>query len=170
MTETEYLCHPPTLARVLLSSFADNPDNHPEVLDELTRYLWNGLNFKGALPFTEGASQKILSGEAKQFVYDRKSGLVFFNVSGGTHQLLIAYLGALHKTDFGKNNDCWYQEHFVEPFNATSKLVDYYIGAGLGVFESSVGPRHRIWASSDIEFDALERLAFRRYEKFDPTD
>lgn len=163
------LNYPPNLARYILSCFTGDPDGHPGVLEDLTRYMWNNLNFREALLFEAGAAQKILSGDAEQFVYDKRTQVVLFNVSGGTHQLLIAHLAALHKTDFSKDTSDWYRDHFVRPFNATSKLVDYYIGAGLGLFESSVGPRQRIWASPDIEFNALERKVFRAYEKFDPN-
>ena len=163
------LNNPPELARYILSCFTNEPDSHQEVLEDLTRYMWNTLCFKEALLFEAGAAQKILSGDAKQFVYDKRTQVVLFNVSGGTHQLLIAHLAALHKTDFSQDTSEWYSEHFVRPFNATSKLVDYYIGAGLGLFESSVGPRQRVWASPDIEFNPLERKVFRAYEKFDPN-
>lgn len=159
----------PELAEYILACFTNEPEKHPDVLANLTRTLWNSLNYRVAKPFEEGGAAEIIDGTGKHFVYDKKTQLVFFNVSGGTHQLLISYFAALHQTDFSKDTDGWFTEHFMG-WNAQGKLVDYYIGAGLGLFESTVGGQDRIWASRDIEFNSMERQVFRRFAKFDPND
>ncbi|MEG0869608.1 MAG: hypothetical protein RSG77_21525 [Hafnia sp.] len=159
----------PELARFVLNQFTSDLDGHPDVLAELTRFFWNTASYRVAKRLHDDGAQDIMSGDEKNFVYDRRTDLVFFNVTGGAHQMLISYFSALHQTDFSKSTDHWFDTHFVQRFDARSKLADEYIGAGQGLFQSSVGGKDRIYVSADIEFDSLERQAFRRFEKIDPN-
>lgn len=159
----------PELGKYVLSCFTDKPEDHPEVERELVRFFWNSADYGIALHIEQGGAQRIIQGEGKNFVYDRQTGLIFFDVSFGKHQLLMAHFGALHKTDFSKSTVDWYHEQFVEPWDPQAKLVAAFLNDGHGLFQSNVGAKESIWVSPDIDFSPLERQAFRRFSKQDPN-
>lgn len=161
-------CDAQELAHYVLSKFTSVPGDHPAVLQELVRYFWNSLEYSSAVDFKESGAQKIIMGTGKNFVFDRKTGLIFFDVMFGTHQQLMSHFGALYNTDFTKDTTDWNHDQFVEPWDACSKLADLFLNKGHGLFQSSVGEKDTIWVSSDVEFTSIERQAFRRFQRKDP--
>lgn len=152
----------PELTTYLLAAFVDGPAPEP-VHRELQRFLWNSAQYGDALPLAD-AFDKILDGDAGSFVYHQKSGLVFTHVSGGRHQLLMAYLASLHKTDFSKPITEWEYDQFYS-FDATHKLADDFVEGGLGLFQSSVGGAQSVYVSEKFNWTEKERMAFAGHKK-----
>jgi hypothetical protein len=157
----------PDLAKYVLSCFADDATAHPEVESELVRFFWNSADYGVALPIEKGGAERLIQG-GKNFVFDRKTGLVFFDVSFGKHQLLMAYFGALCQTDFSQSTEDWHYKQFVEPWDPHAKLVDFYLEKGHGLFQSHVGEKEVIYVCEDFQFTPLERQAFRRFSRREP--
>lgn len=152
----------PELTTYILAAYTASPA--PEAVhSELQRYLWNSAHYGQALPLAD-AFDKIHDGSAGSFVYHQKSGLVFTHVSGGQHQLLMAYLAAIHKTDFSKPIESWEYDQFYS-WDATHKLADDFIDNGMGLFQSSVGGANSVYVGESFQWTDKERMAFAGHKK-----
>lgn len=158
----------PELVSHIMTSYAGESDGHQAIRRDLGNFLWNNLNYRDALTLDDGAVERLCMPDCVNFVYDKRSGLVFFNVSPGTHNLLMAHFAALASTDFAANCDDWYHEKFIKPFDATSKLADAFILDGHGLFHSSVGDKKKVMVADDFKWSETEFQAFRFYKKYCP--
>lgn len=152
----------PELTAFLLAAHTPVPAP-AAVHDELQRFLWNTAHFGQALPLAE-AFDLLHTGAAGSFVYHQRSGLVFTHVSGGQHTLLMAYLAAVHKTNLTKDIEHWGLDEFYS-WDATHKLSDDFIDAGLGLFQSSVGGANCVYVSEKFNWSEKERMAFAGHKK-----
>lgn len=153
-------CDAPELTDVLLAAFVSGPPP-AAVHEEIQRFLWNTCNFAEALPLKDAVG-RIRDGSAGNFIYHQKSGILFTRVSGGTHQLLMAYLESLHKTDFTLPNLTWDYDQAYS-FNATSKLAEDFIVDGHGLFQSSVGKASAVHLGDKFVMSDLETEAFKEH-------
>jgi hypothetical protein len=85
----------------------------------------------------------VRSGLIGNFLYHKKSGLIFAHTEFGFHQLLLAHLAALHKTDYCREHVIWnvHQFPYADPMR---QLADDYVREGYGLFVSSVSNGKRI--------------------------
>jgi hypothetical protein len=150
----------PELTRFLLGTFLPTPPK--AVVAAMQRFLWNGDAFSEAVSLDEMTTSGDIR-KAGTFVYHKHSGLVFTHVAGGKHQMLMAHLGALHKTDF--TNDCedWQYDQFY-PWDATSQLADDFVCLGFGFFLSSVSSGGRITVALDYPWSSAEERLFGGFE------
>lgn len=148
----------PELAKRLIA--AHSTTGNPAVERELRRFLWNRDSFSWAMPLTEGA-KVIAADQCSNFVYDKKSRMLFLDCPAGMHQLLMFYLEGLHQTDMRQEIVNWY-EQLQAGFNATAKMADAFVERGHGFFLSSVS-KQKITVSALFPWDAEERAVFAKY-------
>lgn len=123
----------------LIGKFTLHPEEFPYVQSYVERYIWNNCGFSFAISIHEISIEKFR--ESKNFIYDKATEMFFIDFHHSPHQLLMAYIEALHKFDFShKSNDQNFDELF-NIFNAHSKLADEYIINGHGVLLSSVSKK-----------------------------
>lgn len=149
----------------LLVSFTKGP--HPEpIRSELTRFLGNDPPFHEALSLKK-AEPLLRAQNAGHFLYHQASGLVFTSMMFGRHQLVMAYIEALHKTDFSQHIEQWEYDQAYS-FNATSKLADNFIEQGHGFFVSGSARKAGggvIQVGKAFKWTTLERTVFQDYAK-----
>lgn len=151
----------PDLVRRILSQFA--PTWSAELEEEWVRFLWNHAGFREVQVFVDkGADCIAQRGYRNNFVYDQRTGLVFFDLAGSSHQLLMAYLQALHETTFPEDDEDWFGRHF-KAYNAESDLADRYLEQGHGILLSSVGHRNAVYVGQAFVWTDSERQAFHGY-------
>lgn len=158
----------PELISHILECYAGTSSAHQAIRGDLGNFFWNNLNYRDALTLGDGATERLSELDCVNFVYDKRTELVFFNVSAGTHNLLMAHFAALAQTDFAVDQEDWYHEKFVAPFDAFSNLADAFILGGQGLFHSSVGGKKRVMVSDDFKWTEDEFQAFRSYKKYCP--
>jgi hypothetical protein len=123
----------------LIGKFTARPENFPYVQNYVERYIWNNCGFSFAVSIHEISLEKFK--ESKNFIYDKATEMFFINFNHSPHQLLMAYIEALHKFDFSKeSHDNEFHDLFTT-FNAYSKLADEYIINGHGILLSSVSKK-----------------------------
>lgn len=148
----------PKLAAYILRWFFVTPSDG--ISEELTRFLWNNAKFRVAVPFHPVGAKMIREGDYKNnFVYDKRTGLVFFDLHPGAHQLLMAYLQALHETPAGAHQDEKFNNCF-SGMSAEDNLAERYVLQGHGLFLSSVGSRNRIQVGESFLWSSREERAF----------
>ena len=98
------------------------------------------------------------------FPCNKKSGLLFAHVEFGYHQLFLAHLCALHKTDFSREQLKWsvHQFPYADPIK---KLSDDFVDQGYGLFLSNCSNGQRITVGQTFAWEALEQAAFGRFER-----
>lgn len=150
----------PDLTCLLLSVFTDMPQ--PAIEEGLHRYLWRHARFGYAEQLMH-ALHDVQSGSAGDFLYHQKSGLLFAHVELGYHQLFLAHLCALHKTDFSREQVKWnvHQFHYSDPIR---ELADVCVYEGYGLFLSSFSNGKRITVGQAFAWEPLERAAFGKFE------
>lgn len=146
----------PELTRFLLATFVLEPP--AAVISAMQRFLWNSDAFSDAVTLDEFRDQSEMRA-AGTFVYHKQSRLVFAHVPSGKHQLLMAHLGALHKTDFIAAREGWVFSQFYQR-DATSQLADDFVCDGFGFFLSSVSPGGRITVATDYPWSMQEEQLF----------
>jgi hypothetical protein len=149
------------ITRRLLFVFTELP--RPDIAAGLDRYLWRHARFGFAEPLAD-ALDDVRSGSAGHFLYHKKSGLLFAHVEFGYHQLLLAHLCALHKTDFSREQLKWnvHQFHYADP---TKQLSDDFVDEGYGLFLSTCSNGKRITVGQTVAWEALEQSAFGSFER-----
>ena len=149
------------LTQVLLSVFTDMPQ--PAMTEGLHRYLWRHVRFGYAGQLTD-VLHDVQSGSAGDFLYHQKSGLLFAHVEFGYHQLLLAHLCALHKTDFSSQHVKWnvHQFHYPDPIR---KLADDCVCEGHALFLSSYSNGKRITVGQAFAWGSLELAAFGNFNR-----
>ncbi|MBI6724789.1 hypothetical protein YA0089_14295 [Pseudomonas viridiflava] len=156
------------LVAFIMSTYTSESEKYAALQSEVLRFFWNSLSYRDAVPLIGAGSERLSVGGAHNFVYDKHTGLVFFDVSGGTHNMLMSYLGALATTDFTKPQENWVYEQFTAPFDGHSKKADLFIEGGHGLFHSSVGAKKRIMVAEDFDWTEEEFQAFRFFTKYHP--
>lgn len=151
----------PELAVHILSQFTSTPDKFPFVNKELTRFLWNSADFSYGVSINDVTIDEF--NQNKNFIYDKKLEMFFFSFSFGTHQLFMAYMGALHKMDFTKPENDYIFDELFDVFDAHSKLSDFYIESGKGILLSSVSKK--IHLSPDFKMNNKEKTFFNQFER-----
>jgi hypothetical protein len=151
----------PELTHLLLSAFTDMPQ--PGITEGLHRYLWRHARFGYAEQLTD-AFHDIQSGSAGDFLYYQKSGLLFAHVEFGYHQLLLAHLCALHKTDFSREHVKWNVRQFDDS-NPIRKLADDCVCEGYALFLSSSSNGKRITVGKAFAWEPLELVAFGNFDR-----
>ncbi|MFM0674436.1 hypothetical protein [Paraburkholderia sediminicola] len=106
----------------------------------------------------------VQSGSAGHFLYHKKSGLLFAHVEFGHHQLLLAHLCALHKTDFSRELVKWnaHQFPYSDPIR---RLADDFVCEGYGLFLSTSSNGKRITVGQTFAWEPLEQAAFDSFER-----
>lgn len=149
------------LTHLLLSGFTAVPQ--PVIEKSLDRHLWRHARFAYAEPLAD-VLDDVRSGLAGNFLYHKKSGLLFAHTEYGFHQLLLAHLAALHKTDFNREPATWDVYHF--PYaNPMRQLADDCVGEGYALFMSSVSDGKRITVGQAFTWEPLELAAFGNFER-----
>lgn len=152
----------PELTRVLLAAFVEGEP--PEAArEELQRYLWNSGSFGLAIPLSS-ALPVLRTGQAGNFIYHQKPQLLFTGVSHANHQLLMAYLAALNKTDFKSPMDDWGPDCIYQ-WNANAKLADEFIESGFGLYRSSQHAPNTIRVSPEFAWTAQEKRVFAGFQR-----
>jgi len=150
----------PELTQFLLKTFLPEPPN--AVASAMQRFLWNGDAFAEAAPLEELLEPADIE-KAGTFVYHRHSKLLFTHVPSGKHQILMAHLGALHKTDFAGDCEGWRYDQFYS-WDAASQLADDFVCMGFGFFLSSVSAGGRITVARDYPWSEEEAELFGHFE------
>lgn len=147
------------LTHLLLSAFTEVPQ--PAIENGLHRYLWRHIRFGYAEPLAD-AFDDVRSGSTGHFLYHKKSGLLFTHVEFGYHQLFLAHLSALHKTDFSRKHVTWnvHQFQYSDPIR---QLADDCVGEGYCLFISSFSDEGRITVGQTFNWEMLERAAFNDF-------
>ncbi|MFM0340516.1 hypothetical protein [Paraburkholderia fungorum] len=129
----------------------------------MDRYLWRHARFGYAEQLAD-ALHDVQSGSAGDFLYHQKSGLLFAHVELGYHQLFLAHLCALHKTDFSREHVKWNVHRFgySDPIR---KLADDCVSEGYGLFLSSFSNGKCITVGQAFAWGPLERAAFGNLEQ-----
>jgi hypothetical protein len=148
------------LTHLLLSVFTAIPQ--PSITEGLHRYLWRHARFGYAEQLTD-ALHDVQSGSAGDFLYHQKSGLLFAQVEFGYHQLFLAHLCALHKTDFSREQLRW-NVHLFHCANPIVELADDCVREGYGLFLSSFSDGKRITVGQTFNWEPFERAAFGNFE------
>lgn len=151
----------PELADHILRAYTDAPPG--VVRDELRRFLWNSCTFGIAAPLAH-AAQLVRAGDAGNFVYHQRSGLVFTGVQA--HPLLMSYLATLDRTDFSARVEAWGPDT-VYSWDATSKLADEFIEKGRGLYRSAVGGGS-IMVARGFNWTAQEKRVFAAFPRRSP--
>ncbi|SAL80951.1 hypothetical protein [Caballeronia telluris] len=151
----------PKLTELLLSGFTDVIQ--PAIEEGLNRYLWRHARFGYAEQLAD-AIDDVRSGTAGHFLYHKRSGLVFAHTEFGFHQLLLAHLAALHKTDFCREHVKWNVQQFqyADPMR---QLADDCIREGYGLFLSSVSNGRHVTVGRAFTWEPLELAAFGNFER-----
>ena len=157
----------PELARVLLHAYTKSP---PEIVEsELCRFLWNSAGFGRAIPL--GQSRAVLTaGQGGHFIFHKRTGMLFTGVNLGGHQLLMAYLATLDRTDFSANFDDvsdWGPDS-IYGWNASAKLGDEFVETGLGLYQSSQA-NGAITVAPGFQWTPQEKAVFRGFERRSPS-
>ena len=148
------------LMHLLLSVFTEVPQ--PAIENGLNRYLWRHARFGYAEQLAD-ALDDVRSGSTGHFLYHKKSGLIFAHVEFGYHQLLLAHLCALHKTDFSREHVQWnvHQFQYADPIK---RLADDCVRDGYGLFLSAFSNGKCITVGEAFTWEPLERAAFGNFE------
>jgi hypothetical protein len=151
----------PALMRLLLSAFTNI--RQPAIEQGLYRYLWRHARF-GYAEHLVDAVDDVRSGRAGYFVYHPRSALIFTHTEFGYHQLLLAHLAALHKTDFLREHARWdvHQFPYADPI---AQLADDCVREGHGLYMSSASNGKCITVGRSFKWGPLERLAFAAFER-----
>ncbi|CAE6789480.1 hypothetical protein R70006_04777 [Paraburkholderia domus] len=151
----------PKLTDLLLSDFTAVPQ--PAIEKGLERYLWRHAHFAYAEQLAY-VFDEVRSGQAGHFVYHKKSGLIFARAEFGFHQLLLAHLAALHKTDFCREHVIWnlHQFPYADPMR---QLADDFVREGYGLFLSSVSNGKYVTVGRAFAWEPLELAAFGKFER-----
>jgi hypothetical protein len=151
----------PALMHLLLSAFTEKPQ--PAIEKGFYRYLWRHARF-GYAEHLADALDDVRSGRAGHFVYHPRSALIFTHTEFGYHQLLLAHLAALHKTDFLREHVMWNVHRFpyVDPI---AQLADDCVREGHGLYMSSASSGRCITVGQAFKWEPLERLAFAGFER-----
>jgi hypothetical protein len=149
------------LTYLLLSVFTELPQ--PGIVEGLHRYLWRHLRF-GYVEQLADALEDVRSGSAGHFLYHKKSGFVFAHVEYGHHQLLLAHLCALHKTDLSVELVKWNVQQFRYS-DPVRRLADDFVCDGYGLLLSTLSDRNLITVRQTFAWEPLERTAFGRFEQ-----
>ena len=151
----------PKLTHLLLSAFTEVPQ--PAIEDGLRHYLWRHARFGYAEQLAD-ALDDVRSGSTGHFLYHKKSGLIFAHVEDGYHQLFLAHLCALHKTDFSREHVQWnaHQFPYLDPIR---QLADDCVGEGYCLFLSSFSDGGRITVGQAFNWEILERVAFGDFRR-----
>jgi hypothetical protein len=106
----------------------------------------------------------VRSGLTGHFLYHKKSGLIFAHTEDGFHQILLAHLAALHKTDFCREHVIWnvHQFPYADPIG---HLADDCVREGYGLFLSSVSNEKCITVGQAFTWEPLELAAFGNFER-----
>ncbi|MFL9916635.1 hypothetical protein PQR75_14810 [Paraburkholderia fungorum] len=149
------------LTYLLLSAFTEVPQ--PAIENGLHRYLWRHARFAYAEQLADALGD-VRSGSIGNFLYHKKSGLVFAHVEVGYHQLFLAHLCALHKTDFSREHVKWdvHQFQYQDPIR---QLADDCVGEGHCLFISSFSDDGRITVGQTFNWEMLERAAFGGFRR-----
>jgi hypothetical protein len=149
------------LTHFLLSGFTAVPQ--PAIEKGLDRYLWRYARFTYADQLADVVDE-VRSGLAGHFLYHKKSGLIFAHTEWGFHQLLLAHLAALHKTDFRREHVIWnvHQFPYADPMR---QLADDCVSEGYGLFLSSVSNGKCITVGQAFTWEPLELAAFGNFER-----
>lgn len=132
------------------------------VSEGMRRFLWNA-NYGFAVPLAN-AGPFFQAAREGSFVYHQRSGLLFTEVAMGWHQVLMAYLGALHLTDWSTPYEDWSPSRFFH-WDASAKAADSFIEGGHGLFRSSVGARDVITVSRSFRWLPQERMVFASFQR-----
>jgi hypothetical protein len=151
----------PKLTHLLLTGFTAVPQ--PVIEKGLDRYLWRHARFAYAAPLAD-VLDEVRSGLAGNFLYHKKSGLIFAHTEFGFHQLLLAHLAALHKTDFCREHVTW-DLHQFQYANPMRQLADDCVVEGYALFVSSVSGGKRITVGQAFTWEPLELAAFGNFER-----
>jgi hypothetical protein len=146
----------PKLTHLLLSTFTEVPQ--PAIVNGLDRYLWRHARFAYAEQLAD-ALEDVRSGSTGHFLYHKKSGLIFAHVEFGYHQLLLAHLCALHKTDLSREHVKWNVRQFpyLDPIR---QLADECVGEGYCLFLWSFSDGECITVGEAFNWEMLELAAF----------
>ncbi|MFL9998863.1 hypothetical protein [Paraburkholderia sediminicola] len=153
--------HAPELTWLLLSAFTEVPQ--PAIERGLERYLWRHARFGYAARLAD-ILDEVRSGLAGHFLYHQQSGLLFAHVHYGYHQLFLAHLCALQKTDFSCQYVTWNVQQFHGP-NPIRQLADDFVCEGHGLFVSTMTDGRRVTVGATFQWGPLERIAFDRFER-----
>ena len=151
----------PELTHLLLSGFTSVPQ--PAIEKGLDRYLWRHARFAYADQLAD-VLDDVRSGLTGHFLYHKKSGLIFAHTEDGFHQILLAHLAALHKTDFCREHVIWnvHQFPYADPMG---HLADDCVREGYGLFLSSVSNEKCITVGQAFTWEPLELAAFGNFER-----
>lgn len=149
------------ITRLLLLAFTELP--RPDIAEGLNRYLWRHARFGFAEQLVD-ALDDVRAGSAGPFLYHKKSGLLFAHVEFGYHQLLLAHLCALHKTDFSREQLKWnvHQFQYLDPIR---QLADECVDEGYCLFLSSFSDGERITVGKTFNWEMIERAAFGDFRR-----
>ncbi|MFL9913260.1 hypothetical protein [Paraburkholderia sp. RL17-337-BIB-A] len=111
------------------------------------------------------ALHDVQSDSAGHFLYHKTSDLLFANVEFGHHQLLLAHLCALHKTDFSREQVKWNVHQFHQYSDAIRKLADDCVREGYGLFLSSFSNGKCVTVGHDFTWVSLESAVFGNFER-----
>jgi hypothetical protein len=152
----------PELMRLLLSVFTDVPQ--PAVAEGLHRSTSGGTFVSGMRSNLRTHWKTCGPVRLATFYITKKSGLVFAHMEYGHHQLLLAHLCALHKTDLSVQLAKWNvrQFHYSDPIRM---LADEFVCDGYGLFLSTLSDSNRITVGRTFAWEPLERVAFGRFEQ-----
>lgn len=156
----------PELTLRLLSHFVEGEP--PEAArHELQRFLWNTANYGWAVPLSS-ALGVLKEGRAGNFVYHQRSQLMFTGVGMSGHQLLMAHLATLHRTDWtNRSMDDWGPD-CIHSWNANSRLADDFIESGFGFFRSSQHAPDVIMVAREFAWTAQEKRVFASFTRRHP--
>ncbi|MGE8163899.1 hypothetical protein ACQKRQ_27675 [Paraburkholderia sp. NPDC080076] len=106
----------------------------------------------------------VRSGLTGHFLYHKKSGLILAHMEDGFHQILLAHLAALHKTDSCREHVIWnvHQFPYADPMG---HLADDCVREGYGLFLSSVSNEKCITVGQAFTWEPLELAAFGNFER-----
>lgn len=140
-------------------------DIHPDVYTSLYRFFLIGSPCLSVWPLDPDGAGKIQEEKFRNALYDKRSGLVFMDVSTGHSSILPCWLEALYWTDFSKPYPGGWHPSQIGPWNYIELFSGQYIREGHGLFlpdlseESVRSLRH----SAGFSWTEHERNAFGRF-------